>query len=50
MQQRMTVKIQSKEIYLDKLSDIESATLVAISSRPLKKEEVSSFNTKESLL
>lgn len=50
MQQRMTVAIQSTEIYLDKLSDMESATLVAINSRPLKKEEVTTFNTKESLL
>ena len=46
----MTVKIKSSEIYLDKLNEIESATLLAVNSRPLKKNEITDEETDDSLL
>ena len=50
MKQRSTVQDKTTEIYLDKLNDIESATLLLSNTIPLKKSDITQEQDHESLL
>ena len=50
LKKRATEETKTTEIYLDKLSDLESATLLVSNTLPLKKSDITQEETDESLL